>query len=565
MSTLSAVSANTLKLAIPIGAGVISLAYMCAQLFNNNVRTEYESEEMIPKASLREGDSTHDVEYNEDPDAFLLRCEQAYGPVFQIQCLNQYLTVVSGPSLAREIHLHEDFSFRDAVEHMTGYRAFIHSVIKSHKDIDTMLHFQLLREGVSTKLSSFTPEIVQKMTVTLEQQIGSSEGEEPKLIEWPLVALQNIVAATMAQIFMGSEIAENTQVLQTFINCTHDFGKIINQNTETRDTNRILKNKAQYGYLSAMHKHRQGLFEAAQPVVEQRRQQERLAAEQGVEYDRPRDMLQRMLDNVDEYGLVDLEDICGHLILLILASMHTTLEAGMNVLFYLAAFPDSLQPLYEEVEALFDEQAKDREEQRQSYREKGTMSSFEGTDLDPSVDREITEFVIKRAVKVDSFLKEMFRHRIERLASSHLARKDVMLSTGHVIRKGEKVIVNMRSVHQDKVHGDNLREFHPWRFLGKNPGAAKASKDYMTFGLGKFTCPGRFLAVHDLKIMIALFVTKYSSLVSQDKKREPGMLTSPLTYTSLTGLYVTSRSNNNKDGKMTSPSSDALAYAAKEE
>ncbi|KAF9147982.1 hypothetical protein BG015_010313 [Linnemannia schmuckeri] len=564
MSTLGAVSANTLKLAIPISAGVISLAYLCAQLFNNNTRTEYESEEMIPKVSLREGDSNHDAEYNEDPDAFLLLCEQTYGPVFQIQRLKQTLIVVSGPLLTREIHMHEDFSFRDAVEHMTGYRAFIHSVIKSHKDIDTMIHFQLLREGVSTKLSSFTPEIVQRMTVTMEQQFGSSEGEEPKLIEWPLVALQNVIAGTMAQIFMGSEIAENSQVLQTFINCTHDFGKIINQNTESRDTSKILQTKAQYGYFNAMHKHRQVLFEAAEPIVEQRRQQERLAAEQGVEYARPQDMLQRMLDNAGEYGFVDLEDICGHLILLILASMHTTLEAGMNVLFYLAAFPESLQPLYEEIEALLDAQAKDREEQRQSHRKKGTMSSFESTDLDPSLDREITEFVVKRAVNVDSFLKEMFRYRVERLASPHLARNDVMLSTGHVIRKGEKVIVNMRSVHQDKVHGDDLTEFRPWRFVGKNPGAAKASKDYITFGLGKYTCPGRFLAVHDLKILVALVVTKYSTLVSQDKQRQLGMLTSPLTYTSLTGLYATSR-NKKGSGKVSSSFSVTLADAPREE
>ncbi|KAF8934124.1 hypothetical protein BGZ47_010510 [Haplosporangium gracile] len=563
MSTLGAVSANTLKLAIPIGAGVISLAYLCAQLFNNNTRTEYESEQMIPKVPLREGDSTHDAEYIEDPDAFLLRCEQAYGPVFQVQRLNQTLIVVSGPSLNREIHMHEDFSFRDAVEHMTGYRAFIHSVIKSHKDVDTMIHFQLLREGVSTKLSSFTPEIVQRMTIAIEQQIGSSEGEEPKLIEWPLVALQNVIAGTMAQIFMGSEIAENSQVLQTFINCSHDFGKIINQNTETRNTTKILQNKAQYGYLNAMHKHRQVLFEAAELIVEQRRQQERLANEQGVEYDRPQDMLQRMLDNADEYGFVDLEDICGHLILLILASMHTTLEAGMNALFYLATFPDSLQPLYEEIEELLDEQAKDREEQRQSHCEKGTMSSFENTDLDPSLDREITEFVVKRAVKMDSFLKEMFRYRVERLASPHLARKDVMLSTGHVIRKGEKAIVNMRSVHQDKVHGDDLTEFRPWRFVGKNSSATKASKDYITFGLGRYTCPGRFLAVHDLKILVALVVTKYSNLVSQDKQRQLGMLTSPLTYTSLTGLYVTSRNKNGSDN--VSPSSSVILVDAPRE
>lgn len=53
MSTVSAVSANTFKLALPISASVISLAYLCAKLFNNNVRTEYESEE-VKKEGHRE-------------------------------------------------------------------------------------------------------------------------------------------------------------------------------------------------------------------------------------------------------------------------------------------------------------------------------------------------------------------------------------------------------------------------------------------------------------------------------------------------------------------------------
>lgn len=54
MSSAVAVSANTLKLAIPIGAGVISLAYLCAKLFNNeNARTEYENEKVIEKSYKR--------------------------------------------------------------------------------------------------------------------------------------------------------------------------------------------------------------------------------------------------------------------------------------------------------------------------------------------------------------------------------------------------------------------------------------------------------------------------------------------------------------------------------
>ncbi|KAG0263610.1 hypothetical protein BGZ95_003769, partial [Linnemannia exigua] len=549
------VSANTLKLAIPVGVGIISLAYLSARVFGNrNIRTRYENEQTIPKVAIRKGDSTHDAEYHENQDEFLLKCEQTYGPVFELQILNQTLTIVSGGTLAREIHVNDHFSFRDSVEHMTGYRAFVYSLIKSYTEgenilHETMVHYTMIRDGISTKLSSFTPDIVKKMSFLLDAHIGpASSLENGKLVEWPLLALQQVVSGTMVEVFMGPEIANNTLVTDTFIACTTDFGLMLAQSNESRSTAKVLRIKAQHGVLNVMHKHLQVLVKAAEPVIEERHRQEQWAAENGVEYERPKDMMQMMLDRQEEFGLVDLEDICGHLILLVLSSMHTTLEAGMNVLFYLAAYPDTIEPIYEEIAEILGQQTQDRQEQRKSYRESlasgGAEFSFVNTDLDPTGDREITEHVIKKATKLDSFLKEMFRFRMERLSASHMAREDIMLSTGHVVRKGEKVLVNMRSVHQDEVHGDDLTEFRPWRFLGKNPGAAKASKDYMPFGIGKFTCPGRFLAVHDLKILAALLVTKYSDLVVEDKQRLPGMLSSPLNFGSLTGMYFTSRNKN---------------------
>jgi hypothetical protein len=54
MSTSVALSANTLKLAIPFGAGVISLAYLCARLINNDTpRTEYENEEVTKRKFMK--------------------------------------------------------------------------------------------------------------------------------------------------------------------------------------------------------------------------------------------------------------------------------------------------------------------------------------------------------------------------------------------------------------------------------------------------------------------------------------------------------------------------------
>ncbi|KAK3834474.1 MAG: cytochrome P450 [Linnemannia gamsii] len=573
MSTSSTfISANTLKLTIPVGVGIISLAYLSAKFFGNrNIRTRYQDEQTIPKVAIRKGDSTHDIEYHENQDAFLLKCEQTYGPVFELQILNQTLTIVSGGTLAREVHVNDHFSFRDSVEHMTGYRAFVYSLIKSYTEgenilHETTVHYTMIRDGISTKLTSFTPDIVRKMSSLLDANIGpASSLEKGKLVEWPLLALQQVVSGTMVEVFMGPEIAKSTLVTDTFIACTTDFGLMLGQSNETRSTAKVLRIRAQHGVLNVMHKHLQVLVKAAEPVIEERHRQEQWAAENGVEYERPKDMMQMMLDRQEDFELVDLEDICGHLILLVLSSMHTTLEAGMNVLFYLAAYPDTIKPIYEEIMELLDQQTQDRQEQRKSYRESlasgGEEFSFVNTDLNPAGDRDITEHVIKKATKLDSFLKEMFRFRMERLSASHMAREDIMLSTGHVVRKGEKVLVNMRSVHQDKVHGDDLTEFRPWRFLGKNPGAAKASKDYMPFGIGKFTCPGRFLAVHDLKILAALLVTKYSDLVVEDKQKLPGMLASPLNFGSLTGMYFTSRYDINQTD--TSPST--LVSTPKEE
>ncbi|KAF9103885.1 hypothetical protein BGX29_002778 [Mortierella sp. GBA35] len=539
-------SANGLRVAIPVGVGIISLAYLSAKLFNSrNTHNRYANEQTIPKVALRKGDSTHDAEYGEGHDAFLLRCEQIYGDVFELKVLNQTMKVVSGPPLAREVYLHEDLSLKDAIEYQTGFRSFAHSIIKSYADDpDNHLYMTLLRDHVNSKLGTFTPAIVAGMRRVLEEQIGYSE--TPKLNEWPIITLQKMVAQAMAETFMGPEVTHYPEVLETFINCTKDFGAILASRNEARTTSRIAKTKSTYGFLNPMHKHLQTLFNVATPIMAERRRQEKEAAEQGLEYERPKDLMQKMIDQMEHYKLIDLEDICGHLIILILASMHTTIEGGMNVLFSLTAHPEVVEPLYEEIQGLFDQQTKDREEQRQNYRQSlgaaGTEFSFTGTDLDPADDREFTEFVIKKAVKLDSFVKEIFRYRMERISAPHIARADVMLSTGHVIRKGEMVVVNMRSVHQVPAHGDDLTEFRPWRFLGKNSGATKASKDYVPFGLGKHTCPGRFVAVHDIKLIGALVVSNYTKLEAQDETKVPAMVIQPFDYTGMTGLYFTSRS-----------------------
>lgn len=76
MSSAVAVSANTLKLAIPIGAGVISLAYLCAKLFNNeNARTEYENEKVTERHTSIQVESVEGkAEFIYEHNAYSLLC-----------------------------------------------------------------------------------------------------------------------------------------------------------------------------------------------------------------------------------------------------------------------------------------------------------------------------------------------------------------------------------------------------------------------------------------------------------------------------------------------------------
>ncbi|KAG0300284.1 hypothetical protein BGZ99_003866, partial [Dissophora globulifera] len=200
------------------------------------------------------------------------------------------------------------------------------------------------------------------------------------------------------------------------------------------------------------------------------------AIEKGVQWDRPDDIMQRLLDNFDKYGFVDLEDVCGHLLILILVSVHTTSDTSTNLLYYLAAFPQHMEKLYAEQQEVLDAIQKEREKERQELAQKGEPMR---DDLDPTHDRDLSAAAIKRMVHMDSFVRETFRFRTERLILAHRARKDITLSSGVKISKGHTVIVNVRSMHQGPEQGDQVDEFHPWRFVGKLKSATKVGTDFL--------------------------------------------------------------------------------------
>ncbi|KAF9400531.1 hypothetical protein BGX21_004081 [Mortierella sp. AD011] len=528
------VPVEAIKVALPIGVGLASAAFLAMKAASSG----YTTDKSIPMASVRQGDSTHDNEYYDDQDAFLRRCEEEYGPVFNIHLLNKPLTVVSGPQI-REVFMNDDFSAGDAIDEFTGMRAFFDSVRKSNKDVDNRVIHEVVRDTISPNLSLFTPRIVEQLEKNLEKELGNCPKEEGgKFVAKPILVLQEMVANAMANVFVGPEIAKSREVINTFITATADFGRVLGNGERRMSFWRAFTRRANYKVFNPLQIHVRILVEASTPVILERRRLEAEANEKGEKWERPDDILQKLLDNFDKYGFVDLEDVCGHLMILILASVHTTTDTSTNLLYYMAAYPEYLDKLYEEQQQVLDAVQAEREKERQELIKKGEPID---EDLDPAHDRDLSAATIKRMVHMDSFVREVFRFRTERLTLIHRARKNIRLSSGVTISKGSSVIINMRSAHQSPDQGEDVAEFRPWRFVGKPKAATKAGSDFLPFGMGKHACPGRFLAIQELKTIGVLMISKYSKIEIEDPSKAMKILRSRIGTPNCTGLTFTSR------------------------
>lgn len=96
-------------------------------------------------------------------------------------------------------------------------------------------------------------------------------------------------------------------------------------------------------------------------------------------------------------------------------------------------------------------------------------------------------------------------------ASGRVVLKDTMLEDQYLLKKDSMLLIPSAMLHNNaSVWGASLKEFDPRRFMqqqisrGKKPASA-----YRAFGGGAAVCPGRYLAVNEIMIILAMMVLKY--------------------------------------------------------
>ncbi|KAJ6594255.1 cytochrome P450 [Mycena capillaripes] len=144
---------------------------------------------------------------------------------------------------------------------------------------------------------------------------------------------------------------------------------------------------------------------------------------------------------------------------------------------------------------------------------------------------QITHTALKSATSLDSFIREVLRTKGDTLSTCRLTTRDVKIG-GNVIPKGFLVIPMASLSHfNTEYHGPDADVFdgNRWTRRSESKPAIMGSPSYFPFGLGKWACPGRFLAINEIKLVVWSIIGRWTPHLKDGTYR----ITDPLNITSV--------------------------------
>jgi len=204
------------------------------------------------------------------------------------------------------------------------------------------------------------------------------------------------------------------------------------------------------------------------------------------------DLMQWMVERSKSLGCAD--DIEGHInrqLTATFAAVHTTSMVTTNVLYSLAAAPEYLEPLREEIR---------------------TVKAAHGGKLDTRA--------LQDLVKLDSCMKEAMRMFPAAITGfGRYVRKPITLSNGQYIPAGVIIECPVDAIHFDQDTYSDADKFDGFRYYrlrqtGNTTEHAhsqfvSSNERDLAFGYGKHACPGRFFAANEIKIILSRMLLEY--------------------------------------------------------
>ncbi|KAF7631605.1 hypothetical protein AFLA_012460 [Aspergillus flavus NRRL3357] len=166
------------------------------------------------------------------------------------------------------------------------------------------------------------------------------------------------------------------------------------------------------------------------------------------------------------------------IVVFIFASVHQTVSITMWTMFQLALHPENQDITRREIHDL-------------------TRRDFV-----PIPMSELNMRTLRKASCTDSFIREVLRMKGDTVNLVRMARKDLQLGD-YIVPKGSLVLPLVSLFHWSPRYNEgDPKKLDGMRWVEKQKAASTTDSGHLSFGLSIWTCPGRFMAVAEIKLAV---------------------------------------------------------------
>ncbi|KAI1936260.1 hypothetical protein LOZ66_004718 [Ophidiomyces ophidiicola] len=347
--------------------------------------------------------------------------------------------------------------------------------------LDGDLHTKALQTKLTPNLGALTGQLKAELDFSMTIELPDCEDEWVE-VQMPGI-LRRFVARLSARAFVGSAVCRNEDWIRASITYAENIFMTM---ASLRKFPTFLR-PLLAPFLSSYWRVQSDLSTAKgilAPIIEQRRRDQAL---KNLSYDKPKDLLQGMMD------LAKPNEAASHRLAhrqftLSLGSLNTTTTAAVQTLYDICDHPEYFEPLREEL--------------------LGALTADGGWD----------KTTPNNMHGMDSFMKESQRfYPPSFLSFNRIVKKPLTLSDGTQIRRGTHFGMPSYSILQDPEIVPSPEKFDGFRYkkLREDPREVNkhqfASTDVnnLHFGHGKYACPGRFFASLIIKMIVGNLILHY--------------------------------------------------------
>ncbi|KAJ3571103.1 hypothetical protein NP233_g3970 [Leucocoprinus birnbaumii] len=399
--------------------------------------------------------------------------------IFKIPRYTGWLVLVNGPEYLEDIRkAGTKLSFPEALNKAGQFDYTISPGLK-----EDLIHINVVRGPMTRNIGARFPDLDDELGKTLNALVG--EGSR----EWVSIpcylSAVRIISRLSARFFAGPRLSANpryTEIMQSYAFHLIKGGFLISLFPECLKSfvGRVLFDSQ--GRIREVENYLRPIFNEH--------------VEKGMDgrYDTDLNDMITWLWNASPESQRNLHDIAIRMIYLNVAAIHTTSNLLTHVLLSIATHTSYIEGIREEIYAAV---------------------ALEGW----------TKGAIEKLPKLDSFVKESQRlYGGDAAMIVRQAMDDFTFTDGTFIPRGTSLAVTGRAINQDEHSYPRPKEFQGFRFVDKDPlkwQMTALNPEFMTYGIGRHACPGRFFAVTEVKTVVAKILMEFDIKLADNESNRP--------------------------------------------